>query len=354
MNKAHLLSLLLACILLSGCQTAKSPSASLWSWNPLRSRKTQPTHGTPTRIVAIWSHDVIHTPGQQATQGFGGRLYFYDANNVAVPVEGQLIVHGYDDSTKRGTPGSRPDKTFVFTPTQLKQHYGQSELGASYSVWIPWQPVGGNQREVSLVPILQATSGNHIVGHQTQNILPGKRYQESTPPGNHPQIARQAGSSNATATSEQAGIASAGYPPGPRHQVAGQPQPVNFTTTTINVPRSMTEQMRHSIPLPSGAMKLSGPPVQAVPQASSPSDYLVPRRPVTNQQAGQITNTQNVGNRGPLQSPRYPVTWTQPGSPLVKPIDRRHDQRPVVTASPGQPVHYGPYRHPVPAASASQ
>ena len=79
---------------------------------------------------------------------------------------------------------------------------------------------------------------------------------------------------------------------------------------------------------------------QAVTQASSPSDYLVPRRPVTNQQAGQITNTQNVGNRGPLQSPGFPVSWTQPGSPLVKPIDRRHDQRPVVTASPGQPVHY--------------
>ena len=83
-----------------------------------------------------------------SARGFGGRFFFYDEKSRPVPVDGTLIVHGFDDTAD--TPEDRV-KRFEFTPEQFTRHFSQTDLGASYSVWVPWDAIGGDQRRISLV-----------------------------------------------------------------------------------------------------------------------------------------------------------------------------------------------------------
>ncbi len=126
----------------------------------------------PVKMAVTWSPDTLTQVGRTPTRGFGARLFFYDEKSRAVPVEGTLIVHGFDESTGSEQP---PVKRFEFTPEQFTRHFGRSDLGASYSVWIPWDAVGGSQTRVSLVASFVAASGKTIQGSPTIVMLPGKK-----------------------------------------------------------------------------------------------------------------------------------------------------------------------------------
>lgn len=313
--------LLLVTLLLSGCQTIHAPASSAWSWNPLSRFKSKPIPQA-TRIVAIWSPDVLNTQGQESTQGFGGRLYFYDAENKTVPVDGQLIIHAYDDSNNTESDETTPDKKFVFTAEQLKRHHGTSELGSSYSIWIPWQPVGGMQRQISLVPTFNSPTGVRLVGHQTQNLLPGKR--PPIPAAQQKQYTGQEGPPvhRYPRGTRQGTVAPTAYP----QQEAGAPagRTLDYTTTTINVPRSMSQQMRNTAGSPTGLL-------------TNPTD----QRP----QTGTTPNRASDGQSSPtakaetLQSGRYPTVnyrpaWVAPGTPLTRPASRRPALSTATTVSP--------------------
>lgn len=149
-------------------------------WNPDPKAKKD-AYQMPTRIVAIWSPAMYNTPGKPATRGFGGRLYFYNQKDQPISVQGQLVVYGFNDSVQR-TDSRKPDRKFIFTSKQLSSHYSPAELGASYSVWIPWDGVGGPQLELSLLPVFTAESGQVVMGEQSRNLLPG-----TTTPSANPQ-----------------------------------------------------------------------------------------------------------------------------------------------------------------------
>src|SRR5690242_474650 len=70
-------------------------------WNPDPKEKKKDQYQTPTRIVALWSPAMYNMPGKPSMRGFGGRLYFYNEKDQPVPVEGQLIVYGFNDSVAR-------------------------------------------------------------------------------------------------------------------------------------------------------------------------------------------------------------------------------------------------------------
>jgi hypothetical protein len=164
-----LVAIVLSC---SGCKTLTPPA---WTKGWLvedQPQLVESKYAKPARLVVVWSPAVLNSPGQKPTRGFGGRIYFYDAHNKAVPVEGQLVVYGYDDTSPRRDSKS-PDRKFAFTPEQFTEHYSPTELGASYSVWVPWDEVGGPQAEISLVPIFTATSGQLVMGQSSKNLLPG-------------------------------------------------------------------------------------------------------------------------------------------------------------------------------------
>ena len=125
----------------------------------------------PVKIAATWTPDTLIQTGRTPTRGFGGRVFFYDEKSRPVPVEGTLTVHGFDDS---GGDPENDMKRFVFTPEQFTRHFGQSDLGASYSVWIPWDAVGGSQKKISLVTSFLTAKGESIQGIPATLLLPGK------------------------------------------------------------------------------------------------------------------------------------------------------------------------------------
>lgn len=130
-------------------------------------------YASPTQLVAIWSDAVYTGPGCPPIRGFGGRLYFYDGKNEVLPVEGQLTVYAYDDSGEM-QPARMPDRKFVFTQEQFTDHFTPSDLGASYSIWLPWDEVGGVRKSVSLLPVFTSSDGKVVMGQQTMNILRGR------------------------------------------------------------------------------------------------------------------------------------------------------------------------------------
>lgn len=129
--------------------------------------------GMPERVVATWAEAVLHRNGQ-GTRGFGGRLFFYDRHSAKpIRVEGQLVVYAFVEDGRMATD-HRPTKRYVFPPQQFAKYESESEIGASYSVWLPWDAVGGPQSEVSLIARFEPLQGGGlVVSDQARQRLPG-------------------------------------------------------------------------------------------------------------------------------------------------------------------------------------
>jgi hypothetical protein len=129
----------------------------------------------PQRLAVIWSPDVMTMPGKPAARGFGGRIYFYNEKSVPVPVKGELIVYGYEEITAGNEEKkSAPDKKFKFEKEQFAERFSKTDLGASYSVWIPWDDAGGPIKRITLIPIFKMEDGNLVHGDAAELTLPGK------------------------------------------------------------------------------------------------------------------------------------------------------------------------------------
>src|SRR6266850_3377671 len=162
MQKTLLIILLAAVNLIAcpGCQTLPDGSKSWWgSKSP---KLLESKYSTPIKMAVIWSPAVLNQVGESSTRGFGARIYFYDAKNRAIPVEGQLVVYAYNDD-QPGSENRPPERKFAFTPEQFTNHYSPTELGASYSIWIPWDHVGRPQTQLSLIPIFTSSSGQLVI-----------------------------------------------------------------------------------------------------------------------------------------------------------------------------------------------
>jgi len=94
---------------------------------------------TPVKVVAMWKDTILYRADQpQPVRGFGGRLMFYgEKSEKPVKVEGTLTVYAFDEThSKKEDP--RPTRKYVFTAEQFALHYSKSDIGHSYSVWLPW------------------------------------------------------------------------------------------------------------------------------------------------------------------------------------------------------------------------
>ena len=159
----------------TGCSTwnTASPGKDLSSWSPKTWFKKE--YQEPVSLSAIWAEDTLATAGQATMRGFGGRIYFYNDRSQAVPVEGDLVVHGY-----LTTPGnavstdSTAHKRFVFGSEQLVAHFSPSQIGASYSIWVPWDEIGGFREELTLIATFKSKQGSVVQGAPAKLFLPGK------------------------------------------------------------------------------------------------------------------------------------------------------------------------------------
>ena len=140
-------------------------------WNMPWSEDNKPQ--IPTRIVAMWTDTVMQQSGERGVRGFGGRLMFYaKGKEKPVKVDGTMTIFAFADNGLDPTT-TVPEKKYVFLPDQLKKYYSESELGHSYSIWLPWDEVGGVRRKISLVIKFESKEGASIISKPSLQNLPG-------------------------------------------------------------------------------------------------------------------------------------------------------------------------------------
>ena len=163
----------LLCLLASGCTSL--PSWDSMSWWPGDDEMV-----IPDRVMPIWADAVLHQPGKPGVRGFGGRLYFYRGQESdPVKVSGSVTVYVFDGATF-GPEKAAPLKKYVVTATQLESHYSKTSLGHSYSVWVPWDQVGGPSRTLSLIVRFDGAEGGTVLGEASTELLPGAVAQAKT------------------------------------------------------------------------------------------------------------------------------------------------------------------------------
>ena len=192
-------------------------------------------------MTVTWSNDILTLAGKPPTRGFGGRFFFYNEKTQAIPVDGDLVVYGFDDTFRKHNSEDlgQAEKRFRFTSEQFTTHFSESELGASYSVWIPWDEAYGDQKKIMLIPTFMTKDGRLIRGPASNLNLPGKVTEDP-----------------AAGMAQQASAMIPGAIPGAVNsqlqdpRLAGTSQVMNgMRTTTIQMPSSSLRKSVNSHPI---------------------------------------------------------------------------------------------------------
>lgn len=127
----------------------------------------------PNSMVSTWTDTVLQRPGKAPQRGFGGRLLFFKEDSKdPVRVDGQLVVYAFDESDRKPHE-THPTRKYVFPAKEFAEHESNSQLGPSYSVWLPWDEVGGKVKQISLIARFEPDGGAYVMGEQTKHMLPG-------------------------------------------------------------------------------------------------------------------------------------------------------------------------------------
>ncbi len=165
-------------------------SKNKWTFANLDPRSTlgwkkdepaKPEPQVPTRLVATWTEAVLNTAGEKSKRGFGGRIAFFNRDSDdPVRVDGQLVVYAFDE-TARKSHETQPTRKYIFPADEVVRHESDSALGPAYSFWLPWDEVGGPQKNVSLIARFEPKGGPIVIGEQTRHFLPGGRLDAQPP-----------------------------------------------------------------------------------------------------------------------------------------------------------------------------
>ena len=154
------------CTWISGCASLTSEHGMLWL-------DGQPRADLPDRILPVWADAVLHQPGKSAVRGFGGRLYFYkDGQPDPMKVKGSVTVYLFDGENNDLNRVS-PLKKYIVTADQFAAHHSKTSLGHSYSIWVPWGPIGGPARTFGLIVRFDGDKGGTVLGQPAKKLLPG-------------------------------------------------------------------------------------------------------------------------------------------------------------------------------------
>ncbi len=274
-----LMSLLLM-VGMTGCSGMKNSmrlSEKNSAWNPLQQlskerKEKQEEDAKPVTMAAIWADSVYEKTGEPSVRGFGGRIFFYDENNTSVKADGELIVYGFDDSVKNKTEDSAQRK-FVFTRDKFQSHFSENDLGASYSVWVPWEKMGGFRKSITLIPMFKTAEGALIKCSQSICTLPGRILkEEEVAESNEKQPYKVLGPSPAVVSQAdyQSGTpVQSADPEVARTDYQSETQVFNrVKTSTIRITPSMARRMAQAN-LERGRAKIAETERQAIQQAPS-------------------------------------------------------------------------------------
>jgi hypothetical protein len=367
--------LLVAVGLLGAAWLAPAARAD-WPW-PFQKKEEKP--GKPDKIITLWSDTILTQPGRPPLRGFGGRLMFFEGKSEEpVKIDGTLVVYAFDESNREAN-NSKPDRKFVFLPEQLPAHYSKSKIGHSYSVWLPWDEIGGVQKEFTLIVRFQPKEGNVAVSDPVRQLLPGRVV--PTPdksasggmliPTGIPHVPDNGygiqPAAYQTAITDGAGV------------VQPQWQQRRLATTTIDLPSGSTIRSELSLPRPAAGPSSATAAGYYQPAAGpAPGQNYPPQPPNYQNYPGQNYPARNYPQNQPQQNypPQGfgPVTQSQPPMnqqgqqlqsgfvpgrqwPLGEPLARlNRDRAPTQLPPAGSPSFpaSGPGQGPANAAPAGQ
>jgi hypothetical protein len=184
-NSRTMVVLLLAAASL-GCATDSKSNWKFASLDPRRTlgwneEKDKPEPQVPTRLVATWTEAVLNKAGEQPKRGFGGRIAFFTREtDDPVRVDGQLVVYAFDESDRKSHE-THPTRRYVFPADEVTRHESETALGPAYSFWLPWDEVGGPQKNISLIARFEPRGGPIVIGEQTRHFLPGSNLDAQPP-----------------------------------------------------------------------------------------------------------------------------------------------------------------------------
>jgi hypothetical protein len=183
MNAQNKLRATLSLAALTAAFVANVGCTSISDWKPSKmfsmdstwpfADKDKPHQGIPVKMVCTWSDTVMTQAGQKPQRGFGGRIMFYEKDEKKpILVDGQLVVYAFDEIGRAQTD-NKPTRRYVFPAEQIPLHMSKSELGASYSFWLPWDEAGGPRAEVGLICRFEPKGGAVVTSEQAKQKLSG-------------------------------------------------------------------------------------------------------------------------------------------------------------------------------------
>jgi len=235
-----LVFLAMCCVAVSGCASmtdkGKGKTKEDSKWSLFKKKEYQ----IPQSMNVTWVHDIISVPGKPPTRGFGGRIYFYNEKSQTIPVDGEVMVYGFDDTyeSHEGVGMDQADKRYRFTPEQFTTHFSEGDLGASYSIWVPWDAAPGAKKKVMLIPTFKSKDGKVIRGNAATLLLPGWSEEEAAGK------VIQAGATQANKNQQGVQLASAtGLPMQGGANVLGQTNAMGADALGQERPKTTTIQM---------------------------------------------------------------------------------------------------------------
>lgn len=235
-----LVFLAMCCVAVSGCASmtdkGKGKTKEDSKWSLFKKKEYQ----IPQSMNVTWVHDIISVPGKPPTRGFGGRIYFYNEKSQTIPVDGEVMVYGFDDTyeSHEGVGMDQADKRYRFTPEQFTTHFSEGDLGASYSIWVPWDAAPGAKKKVMLIPTFKSKDGKVIRGNAATLLLPGWSEEEAAGK------VIQAGATQANKNQQGVQLASAtGLPMQSGANVLGQTNAMGADALGQERPKTTTIQM---------------------------------------------------------------------------------------------------------------
>lgn len=307
------LSLLpLLALVASGCSSFDLSEGLKW---PDSDGKPQ----IPSRVVDVWTDDILHQSGQPSKRGFGGRLMFYNhEDEKPIKVEGTLTVYLFDDRCEDPLRED-PIHKYIFPAETLEKHHSQSELGHSYSFWLPVDNVGGVEKKLTIIARFEPKIGGKVMANPSTHVLPGRPADDQPiSPLVQRFEARQYKKKPNGEIQQVAYIEPVDGIPG-----SDPTQTDGITTTTINLPPGFTRQI-----LNAPAQSAFGAPM-ALPGVSP---------------AESMPANQTPFSPGPMDAPSAaspsPATLPPVDSPLSRfPVRRAALGRPVASHARTQPLH---------------
>lgn len=281
----------------TGCQLF--PDRPVWS-TKLFSKDEEVV--VPTRMMVMWADTVLHQPQKAGVRGFGGRIYFYSEEGPdPVKVDGGLAVYAFD-ANDLNPKSAKPKRKYVFTADQFADHMSHTSMGTSYSVWCPWDEVGGYNQELSLIVRFEGRGGGVVISDPTVKLLPGL----NRPPGTQASGLNEAADRTKGAIAQTAGIDT----DGPSTRLAGF-EKASAGSATTKPPRRQTETI--DLP-PSFYRHLKGPPQQTGTTLAPVNP--APTRPAFNRPTPLAPESPKSDSTGanPMEPIQDATTPTKPSS----------------------------------------